>query len=288
MVQKERNSKIKTYCVCNCDCGNKEKIVRPISNIKRAKNPSCGCARAEINNSVSRKVVGEKFGRLLVLEEIDSCSPRKLKCICDCGNIVIRSKSDITSLHTQSCGCLHYEKFSLGKEKDWTNQISELGVKALCKDYQNDKGQWLWEFVCPLCQNVFTSLPIKVFTNHTTSCGCRIKSSYEDFIEQILVQNNILYKTQYSFENCKYKKKLRFDFALKNNKGEVFYLIEFDGMQHFKPIEYFGGVNNFNEQIIRDSIKNKFCKENNIPLLRLSYKQELKEIEKLIINIINP
>ena len=53
--------------------------------------------------------------------------------------------------------------------------------------------------------------------------------------------------------------------------------IEVDGKQHFIPAT-FGGMskkeanNKFNEGIERDNIKNKFCKDNGIKLIRLSYK----------------
>ena len=48
-------------------------------------------------------------------------------------------------------------------------------------------------------------------------------------------------------------------------------LIEFDGEQHFEPVEYFGGEEKFLIQKERDKRKNKYCEENNIPLLRIPY-----------------
>ena len=49
------------------------------------------------------------------------------------------------------------------------------------------------------------------------------------------------------------------------------YLIEFDGIQHFQPIEYFGGITEFKERKQNDEIKNNYCKINNIPLIRIPY-----------------
>ena len=48
-------------------------------------------------------------------------------------------------------------------------------------------------------------------------------------------------------------------------------LIEFDGMQHFKPIDYFGGIAEFKITKKRDALKNDYCKAKGIPLLRIPY-----------------
>lgn len=49
--------------------------------------------------------------------------------------------------------------------------------------------------------------------------------------------------------------------------------------QHFKPVEHFGGQEGFKKRIYYDNIKNNFCKEKNIPLLRIKYNENI--IEKL-------
>ena len=106
-------------------------------------------------------------------------------------------------------------------------------------------------------------------------------------IKIILEKYNIEFIQQYSFDDCKYKNKLKFDFAVIKD-GKVFYLIEYDGKQHFEPIEFFGGIKSFIETLKRDKIKNEYCENNNIPLLRLKYTLTKEEIEKEITNIIYP
>ena len=59
--------------------------------------------------------------------------------------------------------------------------------------------------------------------------------------------------------------------------------IEYDGVQHFKPIEYFGGDKNFKSQLIKDKIKSDFCKNNGIKLVRIPY-YEYKNIHKILEN----
>lgn len=57
--------------------------------------------------------------------------------------------------------------------------------------------------------------------------------------------------------------------------------IEYDGEQHFKPIELFGGEKQFKIQVENDNIKNTFCKENNIKLIRIPY-YELNSIPNFL------
>lgn len=64
--------------------------------------------------------------------------------------------------------------------------------------------------------------------------------------------------------------------------------IELDGEQHFKPIN-FGGSNtneSFEERIIRDNIKNAYCDDNNITLIRIPY-WDFNNIDKILSESLN-
>lgn len=283
----DRKADSKTYCECVCDCGNV--IRRPTSDLIRRKNSlfaSCGCAKDEIADSRSKDIINIKFGRLKAIEEFKQDGKRKIRCQCDCGNNVIVAKSDLLFGHTQSCGCLQADRASESNQKDWTGYVSDYGVKILHRASKNSANQWLWNCKCP-CGNTFKILPIKVANGHTTSCGCRNRSSKESMIEKYLQECGVEYRRQYSFPDCKNKYKLKFDFAIFIN-GEVFCLIEYDGKQHYTPIEYFGGYNSYLLTVQRDAIKNKYCSDNNIPLLRLKYDLKDDEIKEKIANILNP
>lgn len=86
-------------------------------------------------------------------------------------------------------------------------------------------------------------------------------------VAQILENNNIQYVPQYRFDDCKYKGQLSFDFYL----PEYNICIEYQGKQHYVPIEYFGGQKNFETQIHRDNIKKEYCNKNNILLIDIPY-----------------
>lgn len=272
------SGKARTRWNCDCDCGNDNIIVLG-DYLKRSKCPSCGCEahknRVEKNRSNN---IGEKYGRLTIVDIIWDEKPAKAICKCDCGNDFIGLKSGIVTGHTRSCGCLQPEKTSEANTKDWTGHIAESGVKFIKQHYMNNKGQWLWECECPLCGNVFYELPAKVNNGHTTSCGCRIQSFGENYVGSLLEKLQIKFLPQYSFRDCRYKYILHFDFAIFDD-NKLLGLIEYDGRQHFESIDLFGGQEEFEKTKIRDQIKNTYCNINSIPLLRIPYTMSIKEIE---------
>lgn len=288
MIYPDRNKSKKTMCRCVCSCGN-EKIMSS-DTLQKDGLHSCGCKQYEILlNTFAKDIVGEKFGRLLVKEIIydyENHTKPKVRCLCDCGNEVILNKNDVQGSHTLSCGCLQKDRASECNTKDWTGYISDTGVEILNKSFKFNDKTWIWDCKCSLCREIFPALPAKVKSGHTTSCGCKLESSLERTTENILINNNIRYERQYSFDDCSYKYKLKFDFAVLNNNNEVLFLIENDGKQHYEPIEFFGGEENFKLTQLRDDIKNEYCKSHNIPLLRLPYYLSKEEMENEIKKVI--
>jgi hypothetical protein len=102
----------------------------------------------------------------------------------------------------------------------------------------------------------------------------------EQNIRDFLIKNNISYEPQYKFEDCKYIHKLAFDYAVFVN-DKLFILIEFDGIQHFESRSFFGGEEGLKEIQRNDNIKNEYCKNNNIPLLRIAY-TNYKNIDEIL------
>ena len=82
------------------------------------------------------------------------------------------------------------------------------------------------------------------------------------------------YEFQKRFEDCKDKKQLPFDFYLPDYNC----CIEYDGRQHFQAIEYWGGEEVFQLTQFHDQIKNDYCKENNIRLIRIKYDEDVSEV----------
>lgn len=119
------------------------------------------------------------------------------------------------------------------------------------------------------------------FVSNSNRCPKCNESKGEKRISNLLKSLNIKYTSQKRFKDCKYKKTLPFDFYINNKNDKL--LIEFDGIQHYKAISVFGGDKAFKETQLRDSIKNKFAQDNNIPLLRISYLEE-EDVENIVMN----
>ena len=120
--------------------------------------------------------------------------------------------------------------------------------------------------------------------DHLSGIGCpRCNQSKGEFIvENFLRKNNIKYNYQHYFTNCKRIRKLFFDFYLPEQNT----CIEYDGKQHYEPNKYFGGIEYFEKCKERDKIKNNFCKENNINLIRIKYNENIEEKLNLLILIL--
>jgi len=110
------------------------------------------------------------------------------------------------------------------------------------------------------------------------------KSSYpETKIMRFLHKEGIKYEFQKKFQDCKHINHLLFDFYL----PDFNICIEYDGVHHVKPVFEWNGRTISEKKAflelqnikVRDSIKNKFCKENNIRLIRVNYKNHMKIIE---------
>ncbi len=114
---------------------------------------------------------------------------------------------------------------------------------------------------------------------HLSGCGCPqcYESKGETAIVKYLSKNNINFIREKKFDNCKNKRYLPFDFYLPDYN----LLIEYDGKQHFESINYFGGDDAFIKRKNNDEIKNKFCIDNNIPLLRIKY-DEINNINEIL------
>ena len=274
--------------LCQCECGNKKEVTT--ANLKSKRVQSCGCY-----NSIYHKekafidLTGEKFGRLTVIKEsyVDKKRERVWECQCDCGNITYVTTHSLMHGVTKSCGCLVKENGKKIKEQrslDLTGQKYGRLTVIEKSDKKNIKNKELWKCVCDCGNTEYVYASTRdLRRGHVLSCGC-LASSGENQIKQILKENDIQFVQQKTFQDCIFedtKYKAIFDFWVENK-----YIIEFDGKQHFYPVQ-FGGIKkeqaqlNFEKTKEHDSIKNKWCFDNNIPIIRIPYTHKTITIEDL-------
>lgn len=124
-----------------------------------------------------------------------------------------------------------------------------------------------------LFKNLITGIEFEaslsaVTTGNTSGIGCKSLGEYK--VSQLLDEANIAYVEQYSFDDLRSPKNtlLRFDFYLPNDN----ILIEYDGIQHYNPNFSFGKtIEDWNYSKELDRLKNEYCEEHNIPLIRIPY-----------------
>lgn len=113
--------------------------------------------------------------------------------------------------------------------------------------------------------------------NHIFKQGCpKCKNSKGEYaIEKYLSLHNITHIQQHTFNDCRGKKRpLPFDFYLPNNN----ICIEFQGEQHFRPAF---GDSHFKNIQFTDNIKEQYCINNSIKLLKINY-YEIESIDKIL------
>lgn len=104
---------------------------------------------------------------------------------------------------------------------------------------------------------------------------CRL-SKGESRIAEFMQKEGIEYISQKTFDDCKNKAKLPFDFSVEKD-GEVLFLIEYQGIQHYQPVDFFGGGKYYKERVVLDSIKSDFCEQKQIPLMKIPYYEEIED-----------
>lgn len=105
-----------------------------------------------------------------------------------------------------------------------------------------------------------------------------MSSSLEVKIHNILTDYDIPFEEEYEFDDliASSGRKLRFDFAIFTEDGELEFLIEAQGKQHYTAVGKFGGQKGVKRQKYNDMQKRNYCLKNNIKLIYIPYYDESK------------
>jgi len=223
-----------------------------------------------------KDLTGQIFNHWTVLKLDEERSNKKTYwiCQCDCENKTIKSvRSDgLTSGHSKSCGC---ENKRLAAERmrkigsnsqvrqDLTGQ--DFGFWHVIDRAENQNGHVAWNCICK-CGTKRAVLRQSLTSGASQSCGCANQSHGELEIIRLLQLNNINFEKEYIIDlyfNTS-NNKTRLDFFIENK-----YAIEFDGIQHFEETNFHHGT--LLERQEHDKLKNEYCKNHNIPLIRIPY-----------------
>ena len=278
----QKSNKGEIYWICKCECGNIVSLKG--TRIRNGNTKSCGKCHAE--NLIGWKIwehgVPDSRWEVIGRASNNGSYGRPMWiCKCQCGAIKSVSRSTLLSGESKSCGCLSREihteinmnraqQIEIGQRFGKLTAIKDLGLKEYCGFMRRHT----------LCQCDCGSDPISVpnnilLTGRKLSCGC-LSSSGELYIKQLLENNKINYKQEYTFSDLigKNNHKLRFDFAIFDSNGTIKFLLEYDGQGHYK--EPTGNWGNYTLEEIqeRDKIKNEYCYAHNILLKRIPYTEK--------------
>ena len=258
-----RNKSGNAIYVCQCDCGNIKEIPSNVLTLNGVK--SCGCLLIEVMEQHKLHLEGMQFGDLYVIEQAPSNNNYTMwKCRCICGNEIIVRGNNLTYGNTTNCGCKRDKKVA---KINYRNLIGQRFGKLVVIDETDRRscgGNVIWKCLCDCGRETFVDTG-SLRSGNTKSCGC-MQSQGEMKIKEILEDNNITFCRQHSFDNCKAQHKLPFDFYVNNS-----YLIEYDGIHHFFATNGWNTEERLKLTQEHDEIKNNYCLENQIPLIRIPY-----------------
>lgn len=256
---------------CQCDCGNISYV--SISNLRNGHTKTCGKCYNHLalvkryprrHIDTEQDIIGSVYGCYQVLSKSNQKSDSYNLYLCECikcHSQTLKTIAQLKALKGDHCSNCHKE-----------NLIGKRYGKLLVIEEMPYNGQHTrWKCQCD-CGNITIVQKGNLISGNTFSCGCIKRSKGELVIEDYLKTRQIPYEIEKKFNTCIFpntQELARFDFYL----PELNVLIEYDGQQHFQEVSIF--ETSLETVQAHDKFKNQWCKENNIPLIRIPYTQFL-------------
>lgn len=228
-------------------------------------------------------LTGQRFGRLVVIENMGANNNRKITylCLCDCGVEKIIVGQDLVNGATKSCGCIKKEMLEERNFIDLTNK--KFGkLKIIRKIGLNNNKKTTYLCICD-CGIEKVIVGQSLISGATKSCGC-LKESFIAYETKKYFQNNYNCITEYRiFRNVKSGMYLPYDIYLPNKK--IF--IEINGLQHYEKNHFNQTHEEFDNRKYLDKLKKQYAKKNGtfieIDLRKIeTVEQAIEKIEKII------
>lgn len=274
---------VKTKIEMSCKICNTTWNANPNDLIQGSGCPKCGDRQKHLRQKKSTKqFIGELYeiNKDIKIHSEYINNRTNVKCSC---NICGEEWETLPNSLLLRVGCPECGKITSGIKRrvtheDFKQKLHKINsnIKVMSK---YTKSVEKVKCKCNICGWEWKAKPNGLLNGY----GCpRCKASKgERNISDILDKHNIKFIPQYKFEGCKDKKLLLFDFYLPSEQT----VIEFDGRQHYHAIDFFGGAKGLKATQRRDNIKNEYCKNNNIKLIRIPY--NIKNIEEYLIKSIS-
>jgi len=217
-------------------------------------------------------------GMITIDEEISTSKP--INFFCKKHGIFTRNLETLMRSNDSGCPDCSAEDGVYGRRTYSIEKLREIAKEknatCLAEHYLGVHGKH--KFRCENGNIFYFSL--KQYKRNGTWCKCykcspnNRKSSGEDKIASFLKRIGYNYECEKRFNDLKNKS---FDFYL----PQFNLIVEYDGLQHFQEVEYYGSKNGFRTRKSNDDIKNQFCLSNKIKLLRIPH-TEHQNIDKIL------
>lgn len=206
-----------------------------------------------------------------VIEEyINACTPILHRCKIDGNEWMAQPTNILSGKGCPVCAAKRRREASLKTHAQYVEELGAVNPNiAVIGRYINARTPILHR--CLIDGHEWLADPDKLLHGH--GCPKCNETNGERTVRLWLERHDILYECQKHFDDCRDVLTLPFDFYLPEYNA----LIEYDGKQHHEPIEYFGGKEAFEYVKRHDEIKNKYCEDNDIRLLRIPYYEDIDE-----------
>lgn len=173
----------------------------------------------------------------------------------------------------RGCGCTHIVKGLSGRKKTPEEFLSQVPKDYLLLDsYTGAHTKVTLKHECGFIWKITPH-------NFLSGKGCPIcnrkVSKGEKKVAEILKRKKVLFNREHPILID--GKRLRLDFYIEKDKIGI----EFNGRQHYEPVDFFGGESQFEKQKENDKLKSLYCENNGITLIIIHHK-DMDNIEEIL------
>lgn len=282
ILGKYETSKKQILCRCKIDGTEWYPIAE---SLYRSGCPTCGHIltakkEAKTNDSFLEELYSNR-NDVLVLEEYKGYKTA-IKFLCLVHNEIFYETPENVLRLNRGCKKCGKEKFrskrafGISKSQEKINNMNRH-IHINSNKYVNTKTKM--NFYCDECLNNWDSTLEYLFYTNCNCPFCNPKSKGEGKISIFLNNNNIIYEKEKTFKGLLGLGNgyLKYDFYI----PEYNLLIEYQGEQHNRPFDKFGGENQLKRQQEHDKRKRQYAKNNNIELLEIWY-WDFNNIEQIL------
>ena len=288
--------------IFKCECGNLFK--RSWDSIKSDDSYKFFCTKCALKfRGISRRenfvIVKRKFEesglKLLAKQEDYKGNSRRMLCEDEYGYRGLTSYNHLNRIKSSGRTGIEYFSYKHNRENLFYNlnnycKINNIASKPIKISEEQKYAKMAITFQCS-CGNYFdtTINSFRTWKHKCDKCSGNV-SSFELKTKEFLNKYKIEFTIEKRFNDCKNNLPLPFDFYIKSKN----LIIEIDGQGHFRPT-HFNSCSNEDAELsykltrINDKIKNKYCKDNNINLIRIPYWEFETEQYKITLleNVVN-